>query len=274
MKNTVRNTIGVFVVIAILLGAREWMLRPDGKMHAVFLDVGQGDSALVTFRDGTRMLVDGGPDWSTLEALGKRLPFFDRRIDIVVLSHPNSDHMTALPEVLRRYRVQTLVTGGTPFDSGLYHAVLSGAALRGIAVTAVQAGDTIAVGDADMEILWPTVPRPAGLDRDVNNDSVYLMLKESGKRILFTGDGESVVEKTLVAAHADLHADVLKIGHHGSTTSSSTGFLLAVHPTTAVVSVGEGNPYHHPSAAVMQRLRNLGIDVRRTDEQGDIEIVW
>ncbi len=264
---------GVFVMLA-LLAARERTLLPDGRMQAVFLDVGQGDSALLTFPDGTRMLIDGGPDWTTLEALGSRLPFFDRSVDVVLLSHPNSDHMVSLPEVLRRYRVRTLITAGTPFDSGLYHALLSGALLRGVKLTAVEADSTIRIADAVLTVLWPPVPRPHGMNKDVNNDSIVLRLEQGGKRILFTGDEESIVEKTLLAAGVDLRADILKIAHHGSVTSSSTGFLLAVHPKTAVISVGKKNPYGHPNPVILRRLQSLGIDVLRTDEEGDIVFVW
>ncbi len=274
MKRKVAIAVGMFAVVVMFCGAREWALRPDGKMHVAFLDVGQGDSALVTFRDGTRMLIDGGPDWSTLEALGKRLPFFDRTIDILLLSHPNTDHMTSFPEVLRRYRVTTLMTAGTPFDSGLYRAVLSGAALHGIPLTRVKAGDSIQIDSAELTILWPPVPRLRGMDRSENNDSVILRLEESGKRILFTGDEEVVVEKTLLAARADLKADILKVAHHGSKSSSSTGFLLAVGPKIAVISVGRNNAYHHPSTAVVRRLEALGATVHRTDQEGTIDIVW
>lgn len=274
MKTIVLRIIGIFIVIGLALGFRERNLRPDGRMHVAFLDVGQGDSALLTFPNGERMLIDGGPDWTTLEELGARLPFFDRRVDAVLLSHPNSDHMVSIPEILRRYRVTTLITAGTPFGSGLYHAVLSGAELQGVKLTTVRAGDTIRISDATLTVLWPIVPRPRGMAKDVNNDSIVLRVEERGKRILFTGDEEGVVEKTLVAAHADLRADVLKVAHHGSATSSSTGFLLAVHPRIAVISVGKNNPYHHPSEAIVQRLKRLGVDVRRTDASGDVEIVW
>ncbi len=264
---------GCFVVL-VLLAARERTLLPDGRMHVAFLDVGQGDSTLLTFRDGSRMLIDGGPDWSALEALGRRLPFFDRRIDVVLLSHPNTDHMVSLPEVLRRYRVRTLVTAGTAFDAGLYRAVLSGASLSGVRHTVFRAGDSLRMNGAVLTVLWPPTVRPRGMDKDVNNDSIVLRMEERGKRVLFTGDLESIVERTLVAAGVDLRADILKVGHHGSVTSSSPEFLRAVHPSTAVISVGKGNPYRHPHPDVVQRLQELNIAIRRTDTEGTVEVVW
>lgn len=274
MRQTLSRVIVGILCIGLLLGAREFAYRVDGKTHAAFFDVGQGDSALMTFPDGTRMLVDGGPDWSTLEHLGKTLPFFDRTIDIVVLSHPNADHMMSLPEVLRRYHVRTLLTAGTIFSSGRYAATLSGAVLAGTTLLTLSAGDHIDLADATIRVVWPPKNRPPSMSKNENNDSLTLMVETPEKRILFTGDLESIVERTLVQAHADIHADILKVPHHGSKSSSSTGFLLAVQPAVAVVSVGKDNQYGHPAADVIQRLKALGIAIRRTDQEGTVEIMW
>ncbi len=265
---------GFLVILVVVLGAREWRLQPDGNVHIVFFDVGQGDSALITLSDGKRILIDGGPDWSTLEKLGTHMPFFNRHIDMLVLSHPNSDHMLAFPEVLRRYTVGTLVTAGTEYNSGTYRATLSGASLRGVPILHLYAGQSIALGKDSLEVLWPPRVMPKGFNSNENNESLTLRFTHDGKRVLFTGDIETIVEKTLVEARADLRADILKVPHHGSKTSSSTGFLLAVHPQSSVISVGRKNPYGHPNADVLRRLHSIGSEIRRTDESGDIEIVW
>ncbi len=250
------------------------MLQPDGKTHIVFLDVGQGDSALLTLADGKRILIDGGPDWSTLEKLGKYMPFFDRHIDMLILSHPNSDHMVSFPEVLRRYSVGALVTAGTIYDSGVYAATLSGASVHGVPLVTMHAGQKISLGDDLLEALWPPEHMPIDFDTDANNESLTLRFTHAGKRVLFTGDLEAIVEKTLVEAKADLKADILKVPHHGSKTSSSTGFLLAVRPSLAVISVAKNNSYGHPNAEVLARLRAIGAETKRTDELGDIELEW
>lgn len=268
-----------FIVIMIsacaFLGARELSLRPDGKTHVIFFDVGQGDSALITTPSGKRVLIDGGPDWSTLERLGSHMPFFDRSIDMVMLSHPNADHLMSLPEVLRRYDVKALATAGTQYDMGRYTATLSGAQMSGVKSLVLYAGQRIALGSGtDLTVLWPPATMPKGMSKDVNNESLVLRFESRGKRVLFTGDMESIVEKTLVQARADVRADILKVAHHGSNSSSSTGFLLLIRPTTAVISVGEGNPFHHPRLEIVKRLQDLGADVRRTDLEGDIEVSW
>jgi len=270
---TLRLLLGFVLIGCVILG-RDLSLQPDGKTTVVFFDVGQGDSALVTFADGTRMLVDGGPDWSTLEHLGAVLPFFDRRIDIVALSHPNADHMISLPEVLRRYHVRTLITAGTVFSSGRYTATLIGAEAAGTRLITLHAGDVLNVGQATVTVVWPPKERPPRMSKNENNDSLTLMVEANGKRILFTGDLETIVEKTLVEAKADLRADILKVPHHGSKSSSSTGFLLAVHPSIAVISVAKNNAYGHPSAAVIKRMKALGIEIRRTDQEGNVTIAW
>jgi len=260
--------------IGVLLAGREFLYRTDGKTHVSFFDTGQGDSALLTFQDGTRLLIDGGPDWSTLEQLGQALHFFDRTIDIVVLSHPNADHMMSLPEVLRRYHVRTLLTAGTVYSSGRYAATLSAAELSGVDILEVHAGDSIDLTNATIRVVWPPKQRPPTMSKNENNDSLTLLIEASGKRLLFTGDLESIVERTLVEARADIRADILKVPHHGSKSSSSTGFLLAVQPTVAVISVGKNNSYGHPNPAVLERLKAQGIEIRRTDLEGNIRLSW
>lgn len=264
----------MLAVLLIILGGREFLLQPDGTTHIVFLDVGQGDSALLTLGDGTRILIDGGPDWSTLEKLGRYMPFFDRRIDMLILSHPNSDHMVSFPEVLRRYSVGALVTAGTIYESGVYAATLSGASVHGVPLVTAYAGQTLSLGESTLDIIWPPKIMPAGFSTDANNASLVLRFTHAGKRVLFTGDMESIVEKTLVEADADLKADILKAPHHGSKSSSTLEFLRAVQPSVTVISVAADNSYGHPHPDVLARLTAIGTEIRRTDEVGDIELKW
>lgn len=265
---------GVLTVLLLILGGREFMLQPDGKTHIIFLDVGQGDSALLTLADGKRILIDGGPDWSTLEKLGKYMPFFDRRIDMLILSHPNSDHMVSFPEVLRRYSVGALVTAGTIYESGVYAATLSGASVHDVPVVTMYAGQTLSLGSSTLEVVWPPKIMPNGFSTDANNASIVLRFTHAGKRVLFTGDLEAIVEKTLVEAKADLRADILKVPHHGSKSSSTMEFLRAVAPKIAVISAAKNNSYGHPHPDVLARLTAIGAEIRRTDSEGDIEIMW
>jgi competence protein ComEC len=272
-----RRSVLIAIVLAVfgLLVFREWSLLPDGKLHMVFLDVGQGDSTLITLPSGRQILVDGGPDWSTLREVSYFMPFFDRSIEMVSLSHPHLDHLASLPEVLRRYDVGILQIAGTAYNSGRYKALLSGALLTGTKTMLSHAGDSLDLGDGVMmDVLWPPkLPLP-NADKNLNNASLVFVLTYKGRRALFSGDMEKPVEDVLLKAGVDLGADLLKVAHHGSRSSSSTGMILAIHPSIAIMSVGEGNSYHHPSPEIVKRYQDLGIELHRTDLEGNIEIVW
>lgn len=275
MKQTVLRACIVIVLLGSILSVREIFLLPDGKFHVYFLDVGQGDSTFVVLPEGTQILIDGGPDWSALEKIGTLMPFFDRSIDFVILSHPNLDHLASFPEVVRRYRIGALLLHGSPYELGSYTALLSGATARGVPVVRLAAGKDIDLSDdVHLETLWPPKEMPRGMSKDMNNQSLVQRLSYKGHSILLTGDMEKVVEDTLRAAGVDLRSDILKVPHHGSKSSSSTGFLLAVSPSVAVVSVGKENTYGHPNPGVLERLEAMGVIVHRTDLERTIELMW
>jgi competence protein ComEC len=260
---------------ALVLGIHEWTLLPDGNTHLYFLDVGQGDGAMVVTPSGKQVVIDGGPDWKILEGIADRMPLFDRSIDLLVLSHAHADHSVGLAEILRRYKVGTLVVSSVELDSAREREFRETAKMEGVPVRAVAAGDTIELGDGlAFDVLWPYRDLPKAFTSDLNNVSVVLRLRDGAHSALFAGDAEKIVEDTLVKAGADIHSEILKVGHHGSKTSSSTGFLLAVDPEVAVVSVGTGNSFGHPNADVIARLQGFGATVRRTDTEGTVEIEW
>lgn len=265
---------GVLLILIAAVAVREWHLAPDGHLHIRFLAVGQGDSAVITTPSGRIIVIDGGPDWSTVEGLGRFLPFFRRRIDLLMLSHPNADHVVSFPEILKRYSVGVIVMTGVDHALPRYHQMFAIAGREGIPIILAFAGRTLDLGDSAMlTLLWPPEVMPPGFTKNVNDTSVVARLDYRGHRALFTGDIERPTEETLVRAHVDLRSDVLKIPHHGSRTSSSTGFLLAVHPSLAVISVGE-NTYGHPRMDIIKRIKDLGIEVKRTDQNGTVEVVW
>lgn len=265
---------GVCILLITVLGVREWSLQADGKLHIRFLSVGQGDSALITTPSGKIIVIDGGPDWSTLEDLGKDLPFFRRRIDLLMLSHPNLDHLVSFPEILKRYHVGTLAMTGIDNALPKYNQIFALSETQSIPILRMSAGKTIDLGDGvKFAILWPPEVMPHGFTKNVNDTSVVARLEYKNHRVLFTGDMERPAEETLARAHVDLNADVLKVPHHGSRTSSSTGFLLAVHPSLAVISVRE-NSYGHPRPEIIDRLKAVGAEVKRTDRDGMVEVVW
>lgn len=246
---------------------------PDGLLHIHFLDVGQGDSILVVTPSGRQALVDGGPDGDLVsQALADALSGGDRSLDLVIMTHLDSDHSGGLLEVLDRYGVGAVLTGPKPagearveWDQRL--------ARHGISPTAVHAGYSIELDDGiKLQVLNP---RPEGAFGDSNNDSVVLRLVYGDVSVLLTADIEREAEERLEAAGAELRSTVLKVGHHGSNTSTTERFLEAVDPAIAVVSSGADNPYGHPAPAVMERL-NAAVGpsgVFRTDLHGEVEVV-
>lgn len=266
---------GVLLLLFVAaLGWRELSLLPDGRLHLYFLDIGQGDSALIVTPHGRRILIDGGPDWTALRHLGDLLPFFDRRIDVMVLTHPHQDHLASFPEILKRYPVGSFLMAGTPYTLGRYQATLDELAVRHVAVLGPDARDIAVESGVTLRVLWPPPGTFGAQVKNVNIASMVTMLEYHGRRALFTGDIEEVTERELVRLKADLRADILKVPHHGSRGSSSAPFLNAVGMTTAVISSGSGNTFGHPRPEALERLAAAGAVIRRTDREGTIAITW
>ncbi len=267
--------LGASAVLLILgISARRGL--PDGKLHVTFLNVGQGDAIFIQTPSGRQVLIDGGPsETALLSQLGRRMPFWDCSIDLVLLTHPESDHVTGLIAVLERYRVDAVVFREMALDSATYARWLEVVAAEGAAVHEGKAGLRLALDEADarhpveMVVLHPG----SQLEEDANNNSVVTRLTYDQVSLLLTGDSEAEVEANLVGAHRDapLQSTVLKVQHHGSCSSTSQAFLEAVDPEVVVISVGADNRFGHPCDEVLQRLD--GLPVYRTDERGAVEIV-
>jgi competence protein ComEC len=240
----------------------------------VVLDVGQGDAILVESRAGGRMLVDGGPDPERLLLeLDARVPPWDRRIDLVVLTHPHEDHVAGLVRVLERYRVSRV------FEPGM-HGPGPGwdawdAALRhGPPRATLAAGARLRLDEVTLTVMWPetgVAAEPASTGRGINDTSIVLLGEANGRRFLLTGDAEDDVDPRLVARGLP-RIDVLKVAHHGSATATSAALLDATRPSVALVSVGAGNDYGHPAPSTLARLRDIGARVYRTDLHGTVVV--
>jgi competence protein ComEC len=260
----------VFTIAVVLLVVRERSLGGDGSVRVTFFDVGQGDAALIVSPAGRQVVVDGGPDDALLAALGRAMPLLDREIELLVLSHPHLDHLAAFPDLLERYRVREVLLTGAAADAPAYRRFLELLPAEGARIRLADPLEDIDLGDGlVLDVLSPE-PGLLGVRADPNNTSVVLRAVFGSSSVLFTGDMEGPQEEELLERGTDLRADVLKVAHHGSKTSSSTGILLAVRPRLAVMSYGTGNRYGHPSPAVAARFRALGIPVRATAEEGDI----
>ena len=257
-------------VVLCLASALLWLAAsaPDsGRLTVTFLDVGQGDAILIDGPHGHRILVDGGPSGETITAaLGRRLPFDDRRLDMIMLTHPEQDHLGGLPEVIEQYDVRSVLANSLEGDSGAYHAWRNGLEARGVAPLAASRGQTIDLGGG--AVVSVLSPRPNDDEPSVNDSSLVLRITMGEVTFLLTGDITEEGESALVRTGSDLRTTVLKVAHHGSMTSTSLDFLERAKPSIDVISVGGGNRYGHPVPEILARLE--GDLVLRTDEHGDV----
>ena len=276
------SAVAVAATLALLLAHP---FAPDtrpGQLEMTAIDVGQGDSLLIVFPDGKRMVLDGGgiPVFSgrpraQLE-IGEDVvaPYlWDRGIktvDVVALSHAHDDHIGGLPALIADFRPKEVWTGAT-VDCPAWQSVREKAAAVGARIVPRQSHEHFAFGGAEIEVLAPS-PDYIPADTPKNNDSLVLRLRFGRHSFLLTGDAERQVERDLLNAGEIQHTDVLKVGHHGSRTSSTEEFLAGLTPSFAVISDGFENSYGHPHPSVIERLHQFHTGVLRTDLQGSITI--
>ena len=265
------------MVIATLLGVAviSWLPFLQTKntncecLTVSFLDVGQGDSILIETQDGFEMLVDGGPNAAVLRQLSKERSFFDREIDVVVTTHPDLDHIGGLVDVLKRYKVQTILRTENENDKSAAEAFAAAAQKEKAEEILADAGQVLQLGaSTTIQIFSPT-----GDERqwESNTSSIVLRVVYGNTSFMLTGDAPQEIEDYLVKTYgAQLDSDVLKLGHHGSKTSSSDAWLDTVTPTYAIVSAGIDNRYGHPHQDVMQRVFARNIQTSHTGTDGTI----
>ena len=278
LRAAARPRVGLAAASALLVALTLTSL-PDGRLHLVTLDVGQGDAILVTAPSGATMLIDGGPDPDLLlRRLGEHLPWWRRRIDLMLLTHPHEDHVGGLVAALERYQVGLILDGGRPYENPTYPRFLVQARHEpGGHLAAARAGARLRLdATTTVTLLYPSAkdvsgPLPEG---DINNASVVGVLRIGGFAALLTGDAELPVEALLAERGLLTRIDVLKVGHHGSHSSSGPALLNATHPGAALISAGVGNDYGHPHQVTLDHLRAIpDLRLHRTDLEGSIEVV-
>lgn len=239
-----------------------------------FLDIGQGDAALIKTPAGHNILIDGGPGTKILEPLSKELSWYDKTIDLMILTHPHSDHVDGLIPVLKRYEVKQILSTGVVHSSPTYLAWLDLVREQNIPLTIVDREQTIDLGsDCCLQLIYPLTNLSGREVTNLNNSSIVARLLYKDTSFLFMGDAEIEVEQELIQVAVVLKSDVLKAGHHGSDTSSSKEFLDLVRPEFAIISSGIDNSFGHPSRRALKRLERVGASILRTDELGTIRIM-
>lgn len=252
-----------------------WFYYKAPKDLAVdFLDVGQGDAILIKAPGGQNILVDGGPDKTVVKRLGENLPWWDKKIDLMILTHAHDDHVTGLIDVLKRYQVKRILYTGAVHSAPNYLAWLKLARDKKISLTIIDKKQTINLNQgAKMEILYPDQSLLNKNLTDLNDSSIIIKLIYGQNKFLLTGDASEKVEKALLANGDNLGVDVLKVAHHGSQYSSGQDFLEKVGAKVAVIMVGEDNDFGHPSLRIIKRLERAGAEIFRTDEKGTVKIL-
>jgi len=266
-----RAILGTLTVAALLVWLALFTL-PDGRLRVSFLDVGQGDSILIESPSGHQILVDGGPSPAAVtSALGKAVPFWDHSLDLVILTHPQDDHLVGLIGVLERYQVGLLLDSGEECASEACQRFWELVEGKEIPYRKVEGGMRVELGDGvRIEILHPPSALLRGTPSDVNNNSVVIRVTMRRASLLLTGDIGEEGERALLASGQPLRSLVLKAPHHGAATSLTPPFLREVSPQLVIISVGE-NKFGHPAPETLAKLSSL--TTLRTDEEGTIEVV-
>lgn len=258
---------------AVLLIAGWWLARHGqlGSEAIRFLDIGQGDATLVSGRDHVQLLVDAGPDGQVMAGLGSALPAFDRTIEYAVISHPHADHYRGFRLVVEKYRIGTLYISTADSADPEYRDLLETVRRWGTTVRVPAAGERLVA--SGLQVTFLTAGHGDPPLRNLNNASVVMSITVAGHAVLFSGDAEDEQERQLVAAGLP-RVEILKVPHHGSRTSSGEAFLAQLQPHVAVISVGQDNRYGHPASGTVERLRQHGATVYRTDQSGAVSVTF
>ncbi|MEK9182952.1 MAG: ComEC/Rec2 family competence protein [Patescibacteria group bacterium] len=254
------------------------------SLRVIFFAVGQGDSTLIITPQDKTILVDGGPDDKVLSKLGKYLPLNQKKIDYMILTHPHADHLDGLVSVLKKYDVGEIYYSGVAHTTYAFMEWLKLIKEENIVMKIIDKPQVLELDSrVKLDFLYPNKDLSEieikgqeeskyGKNNNLNNVSILFKLIYGKTKFLFTGDAETPVEKELLKTQADLRADVLKVAHHGSHSSTGDKFLAAVQPKMAVISSGTGNDFGHPHLRTLRRLERYGVKIYRTDELGDVEM--
>lgn len=254
----------------------------DRRTKIVFCDVGQGDGAYIRVKNSFDLVIDAGPDNKMLQCLGKHMPFYDRTIEIAILTHPQKDHYFGFISILDRYKVDRFVMNRLKSKSASFTMLTKKLLEKRTNLIFPHAGTRIAVADSTLDFLWPSVQftdrniifaHPKDLlgesPIDSNNFSFIFLFSENVFKVLFTGDTLKDILDGLSEKYK-IEPDVIKIPHHGSKHGLSSSFLDLANPTYGVISSGKNNPYGHPTKEVLDLLEASSVKIRRTDIDGDI----
>ncbi len=268
---------GLLIVCIFIFTYGVWYqvsLSKTGLLEVSFLDIGQGDAIYIKTPSGSELIIDGGPDQKLLSEVGKVTSFFDRTLDMIIVTNPDKDHYAGFIDLLDRFKVDLLVEPGTISSTPTYHAFKTKVQEKGIAQKIIKRGDLITLDKEKQIFLEVLFPDRDASGMSTNDGSLVMKLAYGETCIMLQGDSPSGVEEYIVnVLKDDVSCQILKTGHHGSRTSSSDAYVKAVTPEFAIVSLGKDNRYGHPHKEVLETLENRDIKILRTDLEGTITFV-
>jgi competence protein ComEC len=246
----------------------------DNHTKIIFCNVGQGDAIYIRIKNKLDVLIDAGPDSSVLSCLGRHMPFWDRKIELAFLSHPNSDHYNGYFLIIDRYKIDKFITVDCPIFTKSYKKLLNLISGKKIPLKFGFSGDRISAENSQFIFYWPPREFFSSNDNDFSQVLMFqnINLQTEGKdfRLLLTGDASPFIMGRL--SHGVIgKIDILKIPHHGSKNGLTKKFLELADPRIAVISVGKNNSYGHPNKEILDMLKAMNIKIKRTDEEGDIK---
>ena len=260
---------GALIIIGLIILCGFASL-PSGKLEVTLLDVGQGDAIFIRTPQNQKILIDAGPAANLLNPLAEEMYFFEKQIDLMVITHPDLDHIAGFTEILRRYEVKNILMTGVQHDTAWYRDILEQITEQEIPVYVAREELDFNFGSILFDVIWPREALAGKKPADANAASIVAKLTYGNTSVLLTGDFEEGGEETLLKTTQNIQADVLKLGHHGSRTSSSEDFLKTVDSKIALISVGQDNKFDHPHAEVLERVRDQ--EVYSTMERGSVRI--
>lgn len=260
-----------FVITTFLLWSVIFFTNSEkGILKVVMLDVGQGDAFFIESPEGTQILIDGGRGRVVLRELSKVMPFWDRTLDVLVATHPDADHIGGLVYILEGFRVSHVLQTSIENDTPVFRAYSEALEKENSTRIPPSRGTTITLDDS---VVVTVLSEEVVAASDTNDASIILRIDYGDTSFLFTGDATKETEKELLQFYSMLDVDVLKVGHHGSDTSTSTEFISATSPEFALISVGKENSYGHPTDEVLERLTSADVRILRTDLNGTVRLV-
>jgi competence protein ComEC len=261
-------TIAAVGSLAIILGVL-WSYRAITRTSIVICDVGQGNAAYIRISGKFDLIVDAGPDRSILQCLGKHMPFYDRDIDLIIITHSDYDHYGGAEFLVDRFKIGQIVINDLSKNDSSLKRLKRKILMNAITVKPHYRGDVIKLGDGRITFYWPSVDFESN---DDNGTSSIFDYQEGGFRLLFTGDSSPEILNRLTRQDVG-GTDMLMVPHHGSRNGLTEKFLRLADPDIAVISVGKNNPFGHPHKSILDLIKAKKMKIMRTDEDGDIKFI-